>query len=67
LDAAHAQGTLHPDLQPAAVLIEPQREGPAVIGVARAGNADGPSATGLQYASPERILGRPLSPSSDVY
>jgi hypothetical protein len=53
-------------LQPAPVLVEPRREDRR-RSLRRAGKADGPSATGLQCASSERILGRPLSPSSYVY
>jgi len=67
LDAAHARGVVHPDLQPAAVLIDAARRERAVVGFGSGREGAAAPAAALQYVSPERILGRALSPRSDVY
>lgn len=61
LDAARARGIVHPDLQPAFVLVDTTRADRAILDVGSDRTMP------LQYVSPERILGRDAGPRSDVY
>lgn len=75
LSAAHQQGVIHRDIKPANVMLTTDRTVKITdFGIARftddsAGTA---SATGkilgtADYLAPERALGRPAQPASDVY
>jgi hypothetical protein len=73
LDATHARGIAHPDLQPARVLLDASRGDRAMLHF----DADPPdqrplngrprAGASLQYVSPERIRGSDAGPRSDVY
>ena len=71
LDAAHAAGLVHGDIRPETILIDGggvARLAPLSVlrrptGISIAG---APS-TGVDYASPEQLLGRRLSGAADVY
>ncbi|MBP2047119.1 serine/threonine-protein kinase [Streptomyces griseochromogenes] len=75
LSAAHAQGVVHRDIKPANVMLTADRTAKITdFGIARfADDAAGTlTATGkvvgtADYLAPERALGRPAQPASDVY
>lgn len=75
LSAAHSQGVIHRDIKPANVMISNDRLVKITdFGIARfADSADSTvTATGkilgtADYLAPERALGRPAQPASDVY
>ncbi|MFI1768345.1 serine/threonine-protein kinase [Streptomyces sp. NPDC020800] len=75
LSAAHAQGVVHRDIKPANVMLTTDRTAKITdFGIARfADDAAGAlTATGkvvgtADYLAPERALGRPAQPASDVY
>ncbi|MEU5540126.1 protein kinase [Streptomyces sp. NPDC020362] len=75
LAAAHAQGVVHRDIKPANVMLTADRTAKITdFGIARfADDAAGAlTATGkvvgtADYLAPERALGRPAQPASDVY
>ncbi|HEY1344652.1 MAG TPA: protein kinase [Streptosporangiaceae bacterium] len=69
LGAIHAAGLIHRDLKPSNILLA--EDGPHVIdfGVARAVDASGITARSgtAGFMAPEVLLGRPLTPASDVF
>ncbi|WP_411147484.1 protein kinase domain-containing protein [Streptomyces sp. A30] len=75
LSAAHREGVIHRDIKPANVMISTDRTVKITdFGIARfADDADSTlTATGkilgtADYLAPERALGRPAQPASDVY
>ncbi|MEU1403252.1 serine/threonine-protein kinase [Streptomyces sp. NPDC005728] len=75
LSTAHGQGVVHRDIKPANVMLTTDRTAKITdFGIARfADDAAGTlTATGkivgtADYLAPERALGRPAQPSSDVY
>jgi protein kinase-like protein len=70
VEAAHASGIVHPNLQPACVLVDTARGEVALAShrVMRGpANGDAGAVATLQYVSPEQILGRDAGPRSDVY
>ncbi|MCF3133169.1 serine/threonine-protein kinase [Streptomyces olivochromogenes] len=75
LSAAHQQGVVHRDVKPANVMLATDRTVKITdFGIARFAEeaASGLTATGkiigtADYLAPERALGRPAQPASDVY
>ncbi|SNX55793.1 serine/threonine-protein kinase [Streptomyces sp. TLI_55] len=74
LAAAHQQGVIHRDIKPANLMLATDRTVKvADFGIARFAAADSTlTATGkilgtADYLAPERALGRPAQPASDVY
>jgi hypothetical protein len=75
LSAAHDRGIVHRDVKPGNVLLTP--EGPALLGdfgIATDPGGDRTSLTGehgvigtLRYMAPERLLGEPALPATDVW
>ncbi|MFC4496008.1 serine/threonine-protein kinase [Streptomyces ovatisporus] len=74
LRAAHAAGVLHRDVKPANVLVQEGSERIVLtdFGIAAASGTDTLTRTGefvgsIDYASPERMLGRDAGPSADAW
>lgn len=75
LSAAHQQGVIHRDIKPANVLLAADRTVKIVdFGIARFAEDTASSSTTTgkvlgtaDYLAPERALGRPAQPASDVY
>ncbi|MFD8002044.1 serine/threonine-protein kinase [Streptomyces mirabilis] len=73
LEAVHAAGTLHRDVKPANVLL--RRDGNAVLtdfGIAALDDGESLTTTGeligsLEYMAPERVMGSPVGPASDLW
>ncbi|MFC7760897.1 protein kinase [Catellatospora bangladeshensis] len=73
LHAAHGKGVTHRDIKPGNLLLRP--DGSTLVtdfGIARSADATGHTATGslagtAGYIAPERALGQPATPASDVY
>lgn len=77
LDSAHASGIIHRDIKPANLLVTGQwGQGMQVkvtdLGIARAADAVPLTRTGTvigsaAYVAPERLLGGPAGPATDIY
>lgn len=73
LDVAATANVVHRDVKPQNILVDQDgRPYLADFGVAKAGTTIGSSATGgfvgtYNYAAPEQILGRPVTPAADIY
>ncbi|NUT05308.1 MAG: protein kinase [Hamadaea sp.] len=73
LHAAHEKGVTHRDVKPGNLLVRP--DGGVLVGdfgIARSSGAAGHTAPGsligtASYIAPERALGRPATPASDIY
>lgn len=75
VDAAHRALIIHRDIKPANILVDAAGEAKLLdFGIAKSldGRLDGATRTGAvpltpEYASPEQLLGRPLTTACDVY
>ncbi|MBV1853686.1 protein kinase [Catellatospora sp. NEAU-YM18] len=73
LHAAHEKGVTHRDIKPGNLLLRPN--GSALVtdfGIARSADTTGHTTTGLLvgtagYMAPERAMGQPATPASDIY
>ena len=73
LEAAHRQGIIHRDLKSQNVIIGPTNQIKIIdFGLARAGNLEGLTATGLimgtpEYMAPEQVAGKSVDERADIY
>lgn len=73
LEAAHRQGVIHRDLKSQNILINTSNQVKIIdFGLARAGNLEGMTATGLimgtpEYMAPEQVTGNRVDERADIY
>lgn len=73
LDAAHRQGVIHRDLKSQNIIIGANNQIKIIdFGLARSGNAEGLTATGLimgtpEYMAPEQVAGKSVDERADIY
>jgi serine/threonine-protein kinase len=73
LEAAHGAGVIHRDIKPGNILLTAHGVAKvADFGIAKTTEGTDHTATGMiigtpSYLAPERVLGRPASPQSDLY
>jgi len=73
LEAAHRQGVIHRDLKSQNIIIGPTNHVKIIdFGLARSGNLEGLTATGLimgtpEYMAPEQVAGKSVDERADIY